>query len=76
MEKSRAFYKFPFCHDRRRCTDDVKYEQVEDFYKMLKEIDAYCGSDELKEKIFGAKNIGKHEYQAIVREVGGRRRGG
>lgn len=68
-DKSRAFYKLPFCHERQKYGNEIDYEQIEQFYKVLKSIDDYCGSDEFKAKIFGEKNIGKHEYQPLVRVI-------
>ncbi len=35
----------------------------------LKELDQHFGSGEFKNKLFGAKNASKYEYQPIVRGV-------
>ena len=40
-ERSRAFFKLPLCHDRRKYSNDVDYDQVEAFYNILKEFDSY-----------------------------------
>ena len=64
----RAFYKFPFCHERKKDNDDVKYDKIEDFYNKMKELDDYFTSDEIKEQLFG-KNKYKYEYQPLVKSV-------
>ena len=47
----RAFYKFPFCHERKKYNEEVKYDKIEAFYN----IDDYFGSEELKESFFLTK---------------------
>ena len=54
-DKSRAFYKLPFCHERKQNIDEVDYNDVEEFYKKMKELDMYFASTEFKKKIFGNK---------------------
>ncbi len=66
-DKSRAFYKLPLCHERRRYKDELDYDVIESFYNKMKEIDDHCGTDEFKAKMFGDKNASKYEYQPIVR---------
>ena len=66
-DKSRAFYKLPFCHERHLHSDELDYEQIEAFYNKLKEIDALCDSEEFRVKTFGERNAYKFEYQPIVR---------
>jgi hypothetical protein len=51
MSKSRAFYKLPFCHERKKYIDHVKYDDIEALYDKMKEIDDYFMSDEFKDKI-------------------------
>ena len=65
-DKERAFYKLPFCHERRLHSDELDYDQIEAFRQKLKEI-ALCNSDELRVKIFGEKNAAKYEHQPIAR---------
>jgi len=63
--KSRAFYKFPFCHDRRQ--HEVDYDSIEQFYNKLIEIDNYCDTDEFRKQIFGDKTYTQYSYQRLVR---------
>ena len=51
----RAFYKFPFCHGRKKYNDDLNYDKIEAFYNKIKELDEYFGSEELKDTFFGVK---------------------
>jgi len=67
-ERARAFYKLPFCHDRKKYLDHVKYDEIELLYNKMKEIDDYFMSDEFKEKMFG-KNKNKYEYQPLVKSA-------
>jgi hypothetical protein len=62
--KSRAFYKFPFCHDRKQY--DVDYNSIEEFYNKLVEIDKLCGSEGFRKQIFGDR-YNKYDYQPLVR---------
>mgnify|MGYP007032615030 CR=1 FL=1 len=66
-DKSRAFYKLAFCHERAKHTDEVDYCDMEKFYNKLAELDGYFGSDEFKLRLFGDKMASKYEYQPIVR---------
>ena len=65
--KSRSFYKFPFCHERREYKDTVNYDLIEQFYNKLVEIDEYCNTDEFRKIHFGDKNYNKFVYQPLVR---------
>jgi len=65
--KSRSFYKFPFCFDRKQFPTEVNYEAVEHLYNVFCEIDAYCGSEEFKKECFGDKNASQYAYQPLVR---------
>ena len=67
-DKSRSFYKMPLCHERKQYVDEVDYNEIEEFYKKLKELDTYFTSTEFKKNMYGDKNLGKYEYQPIVRE--------
>ena len=67
-DKSRGFYKLPLCHERKQYVDEVDYNEIEEFYKKMKELDTYLVSTEFKKKLFGDKNLNKYEYQPIVRE--------
>ena len=40
-DKTRSFYKLPFCHDRKKYPEDVNYEAIETFYNKLKMLDVY-----------------------------------
>lgn len=57
-DSQRSFVKIPL---------DQSNSEIKQFSNMLKEIDAKLGSDEFKEKMFGAK-ASKYEYQPIFRE--------
>jgi hypothetical protein len=66
-DKSRSFYKLPFCHDRKQF-EDIKYHQIEAFYHKLREIDALCSSVEFRKRMFGDK-FDKYRYSPLVREA-------
>lgn len=66
-DKSRAFFKLPFCHERALHSDEMDYGAMEQFYRKLVEIDNHFGSEEFKLKLFGDKMANKYEYQPIVR---------
>ena len=66
-DRSRAFFKLPFCHGRARHSDDMDYIAMEKFYNKLAELDKHFGSEEFKLRLFGDKMAGKYEYQPIVR---------
>ena len=66
-DRSRAFFKLPFCHQRALHTDDMDYCAMEKFYHKLLEIDSYFGSEDFRAKLFGDKMASKCEYQPIVR---------
>ena len=66
-DRSRAFFKLPFCHQRALHTDEMDYCAMEKFYNKLLEIDSYFGSEDFRVKLFGDKMAGKYEYQPIVR---------
>ena len=40
-DKSRSFYKLPFCHERVKYNDELSYNDIKDFYNKLKEIDNF-----------------------------------
>ena len=65
-DKPRAFYKMLFCHERHKHSDEIDYQQIEEFFMKLKELGQHFGSEELKNKLFGEKNASKCEYQPIV----------
>jgi hypothetical protein len=65
--KSRAFYKLPFCHERKQHPEDIDYDSVARFYNKLQEIDKWCGSADFRIQVFGEKLAGKYEYQPLVR---------
>jgi len=66
-DKSRAFFKLPFCHQRTLYADEMDYCAMEKFYNKLVEMDSYFGSEDFKVKLFGDKMANKYEYQPIVR---------
>jgi hypothetical protein len=65
--KSRSFFKFPFCHERKKFEDTVNYNMIEQFYDKLIEIDEYCNTDNFRKIHFGDKNYNKFSYQPLVR---------
>ena len=66
-DKSRAFFKLPFCHERALRDDEMDYCAMEKFYNKLVEMDSYFSSEDFKVKLFGDKMANKYEYQPIVR---------
>ena len=67
-DKTRAFYKLPFCHERAEFKDQLDYEQLEQFYNKMLELDKFFGSEERRLQLFGEKMAGKYEYQPLVRQ--------
>jgi len=67
-DKTRAFYKLPFCHERAEFKDQLDYELLEQFYNKMLELDKFFGSEERKLQLFGEKMAGKYEYQPLVRQ--------
>ena len=63
--KKRAFYKFPFCHERKQY--DVNYDEIKTFYNKLVEIDEFCNTDDFRKKVFGDKLYNKYAYVPLVR---------
>ena len=63
--KSRAHYKFGFCHERK-AQQDINYEEIGQFMKLLTDIDEMCDTDEFRKEQFG-KEADKYEYQPLVR---------
>ena len=66
-DRSRAFFKLPFCQERARHSDEMDYCAMGKFYNKLVELDKYFGSEEVKPQLFGDKMASKYEYQPIVR---------
>ena len=64
--KSRSYYKLGFCHDRRKY-DNINYDQIEEFYNKLVELDTHFNTDEFRKKLFGEKNYNQYSYQPLVR---------
>ena len=65
-DKDRSFYKLPFCHERKQ-QEDVNYDQIQEFYSKLREIDVRCSSVEFRKQMFGDKfstNIDIHRWSA------------
>ena len=50
-DKSRAFFKLPFCHERALQTDEMDYCAMEKFDNKLVEIDSYLSSEDFKVKL-------------------------
>lgn len=67
-DKTRAFYKLPFCHERAEFKDQLDYEQLRQFYNKMLELDKFFGSEERRLQLFGEKMAGKYEYQPLVRQ--------
>jgi len=65
--KSRSFFKFPFCFDRRQYPNEVNYDAIKQLYDVFGEIDAYCGSEEFRKEIFGEKNANQYAYVPLRR---------
>ena len=40
----------PFCHERHKHSDELGYEQIEEFDLKLNEMDQHSGSEEFKNK--------------------------
>jgi hypothetical protein len=66
-DRSRSFFKLPFCHERALHSDEMDYCAMEKFYNKLVEIDGHFSSEDFKVKLFGEKMASKYEYQPIVR---------
>lgn len=64
--KSRAFYKLPFCHERKK-SNDVNYAEIEKFYNVCRAIDARCGSVEFRKQMFTEKLADQYAYQPLIR---------
>ena len=47
--KSRSYFKLAFCHDRR-LNPNINYDQVEQFYNKLVDIDNMCDTDEFRKQ--------------------------
>ena len=50
-DKPRAFYKMPLCHERHKHSDEIDYQQIEEFFMKLKKLDHHFGSEEFKNKL-------------------------
>ena len=68
-DRSRAFFKMPFCHEFKKHEGEIDYAEIEACYNKLKEIDDYLSSNEMRVKLFGEKHAERYEYQPIVRAV-------
>ncbi len=68
-DRSRAFFKMPFCHEFKKHEDEIDYAEIEKAYNKLCEIDEYLSSSEFRLQMFGEKNADKYEYQPIVRTI-------
>ena len=68
-DRSRAFFKLPFCHEFKKHKGEIDLEEIEACYNKLREIDDSLSSKEIRIQLFGEKNADKHEYQPIVRAV-------
>lgn len=66
-DKSRSFYKLPFCHDRKKYDDELDYKEIKLFHDKLVQIDKLCGSDAFRRKLFGDK-LDKYQYSPLVRQ--------
>jgi hypothetical protein len=65
--KSRAFYKLPFCHERRQFPEELRYDAIEEMYQKFQGVDQLLDTTEFRLKLFGEKNADKYEYQPLVR---------
>jgi hypothetical protein len=64
---SRAFYKFPFAHKRKKHEGAMDYDAVEELYNKLRKIDQHCDTDHFRFQMFGEKMANKYQYQPLVR---------
>ena len=51
-DRSRAFFKMPFCHEFKKYEDEIDYAEIEAAHNKLKEIDDYLGSGEFRLQFF------------------------
>ena len=51
-DRSRAFFKMPFCHEFKKYEDEIDYTEIEAAHNKLKEIDDYLGSGEFRLQFF------------------------
>lgn len=65
--KERSFFKYSFCHKEKRYPSNANYEQIEQFFDKLIEIDNMCNTDEFRKQVFGEKNYNQYSYQPLVR---------
>ncbi len=68
-DRSRAFFKMPFCHEFKKHDDEINYAEIEACFKKLQEIDDYLSSKEMRIQFFGEKHADRYEYQPIVRAI-------
>ena len=68
-DRSRAFFKMPFCHEFKKHEGEIDYAEIEACYNKLKEIDDYLVSNEMRIQLFGEKHADKYEYQPIARTI-------
>ena len=66
-DKSRAFYKMPLCHDRRKFPEEIAYDEIKASHDKLKELDTICASEKFRREMFGDKHYHKYNYIPIVR---------
>jgi hypothetical protein len=66
-DRSRTFFKMPFCHEFKKHEDEIDYAEIEACYSKLRKIDDLLSSKEFRLQLIGEKNADKYEYQPIVR---------
>ena len=68
-DRSRAFFKMPFCHEFKKHDGEINYAEIEACFKKLQEIDDDLVSKEFRVQVFGEKHADRYENQPIVRAV-------
>ena len=68
-DRSRAFFKMPFCREFKKHDGEINYAEIEACYKKLQDIDDYLVSKEFRVQLFGEKHADRYEYQPIVHAV-------
>ena len=71
-EKSRAFCKHSFCHERKQYQEELDYANIELFYEKLQGTDTFCASEAFRVNMFGensAKNTSISRLFVLAKEA-------
>ncbi len=60
--------KCPFCFERQKYSDTINYQEIEQLYQGLKELDKLLDTEDMRSKLFGASS-NKYEYMPLVRST-------